>query len=844
MLIRLATATLAALLLSASLPRDTRAMPPAPQTGATIAPELAARLAGLADGAEIGVVIVAFRGAGLDASHLELLESVGVSGGLTLENLGMVAAPATAGQVRALAGSPAVRSIWPNDQLSYHMDAARTVTGVERARTDRAMTAFNGGLPLFGSGDFSVVVNDSGIDATHADLRLGDRVVQNVLVLADTSTLSGFTPLVTVENVPNADTVGHGTHCAGIVGGSGLMSGGRYAGVAPGAKLIGTGSGAVLFVLHALGGFEWSLANQARYRIRVISNSFGSLGAFSPDDPINVATRLAYERNITVVFSAGNSGPGKRTHNRYSKAPWVVSVAAGTKEGGLAAFSSRGTPREERLSNDDPFDDHDAPTITAPGTGREFESNAAKFTSDVVSARAITNVFTNGLTADAELSPAAVPFYTQISGTSMACPFVAGVVALMLDADPTLSADEIRQILVETATAMPGYADHEAGAGYVNAHAAVDKAINRSKAYGSFASPAFNAAITVGGPAPEPFHIDFDPAALAGPGSPNARQFTVEPGMNVLEVFVNFDSAIQTGDGNTMGIVLTDPSGRTYSSGIALPILDGTTREVVVKEPEPGTWTVEARGARGLAAVPNFSLPTSGAALPGPVDGTILQQRFTLAPVADIQTHALGDEIEAALEARRIDTAADGLFHPDAAVTRADFARTLSLNMPVRQSLGAAPRFADVTGDLAALAEAVTAKGSTLRDFDFAPAGLMSASGPTFDPAGGVTRLDLAVALVRGLGKDAEARARAGTIVTYEGSPLVDQTKIPLALRGYVQVALDLGLLEAFPAEVRQIAPGQFVALPGPRFEPETAVTRGVLAAKLNGFAAAFRSGA
>jgi len=58
-----------------------------------------------------------------------------------------------------------------------------------------------------------------------------------------------FLPLLVVENVPNTDqSVGHGTHCAGILAGTGVQSGSRYAGVAPGAKLIGAGLGAGLFV--------------------------------------------------------------------------------------------------------------------------------------------------------------------------------------------------------------------------------------------------------------------------------------------------------------------------------------------------------------------------------------------------------------------------------------------------------------------------------------------------------------------------------------------------------------------------------------------------------------------
>src|SRR5919201_1940125 len=95
-------------------------------------------------------------------------------------------------------------------------------------------------------------------------------------------------------------------------------------------------------------------------------------------------SKLAHDRNIVVLFAGGNDGPAPDTYNPYAKAPWVIGVAAGTKEGGLASFSSRGTPREQRLADSDPLNDNDAPTITAPGTGREFDSDSAKFTTDII----------------------------------------------------------------------------------------------------------------------------------------------------------------------------------------------------------------------------------------------------------------------------------------------------------------------------------------------------------------------------------------------------------------------------------------------------------------------------
>jgi serine protease AprX len=819
-------------------------------SAATLSPTLQSQLATLVDSASVGTVIVTFHtSSGLNDSHLGVLRNVGITKGLTLARLGMVATPATAGQVRALSANSAVRSVWSNDRLYYFMHEARVLTGVDKLRTNAAFTLANGGLPVSGHGNFSVVINDSGIDATHADLKFGSHVIQNVQILTDTQTLAGFTTLAAIEGVPNTDShVGHGTHCAGILGGTGQQSGGRYAGVAPGAKLIGTGSGAGLFVLSALGGFEWSLANQFQHNIRVVSNSWGSSGDFNPDDPINIATRRAYDNNIISVFAAGNSGPGPDTHNPYGKAPWVISVAAGTKEGGLANFSSRGIPREERLSDSDPLNDNDAPTITAPGTGREFASNSAKFTSAIVATRSASNVVANGADADLEIPIAYLPFYTQISGTSMACPHVAGVVALMLDADPTLTPDEVKQIITETATRMPGREDYEVGAGYINAFAAVDKVFNRSRGYGAFVAPDFNTDITVAyDPNVESFSIDFVPQPPSRT-STNTYPFTVDPGLGILDVRVDFGTNAVTDEaGNSLGLLLYPPGCVAvecgYNSGLTLPALDSPRRQVVVKNPAAGAWVAEVRGLRGLTAVP-ATLPV-GIAIPERVDGRIKRASVAVEEPSDIQGHAAAQQIRGALSNRMMDTFADNSFRPEANVTRGDFTRLLSMNTPLRQSLGPIPKFGDVSGDLAAIAEAATSKGSTLRDWNFTPDGMISASGGSFNPEGLASRINLAVAFVRALGLDAEAQAKAGTLVTvtYSGQTLVlsDNADIPASLRGYVQVALDKQLLQAF--FTLDQGPFEFMPTLKARVKPNDPATRAFMAHALDNFRQRFVAG-
>ena len=225
------------------------------------------------------------------------------------------------------------------------------------------------------------------------------------------------------------------------------------------------------------------------------------------------------------------------------------------------------------------------------------------------------------------------------------------------------------------------------------------------------------------------------------------------------------------------------------------------------------------------------------------MDGEVTQTRYILPTITDIASHPSKTAIEAAIRQRLIDTFADGTFQPDAAVTREGLVSSLHVNTLLRQSLGSAAKFGDVSGDLARYAEAATAKGSTIRDYNFVPTGMMNTSGNTFDPSGNVSRLDVAVALVKALGRDAEARGLAGTTVTSNGTPITDNAQIPSALRGYVQIALSSGMFTAFPYEVRQTGPGQFTVLPGPRFEPATTVTRATLAETLIKYRQLFTTG-
>jgi serine protease AprX len=413
--------------------------------------------------------IVTFKSSeGVMPEQLALLKNAGIMKGVTLNSLPIAGILATKTQIDQLSQSDQVLSIYLNKKLQYENAEATDITGVDKVRTDDTMRVLNGGLPVTGKG-IGVVINDSGVDGTHKDLELGSHLVQNVLGATNLHAIDSLLPITYVENVPNTDTSsGHGTHVAGIVGGTGAMSGGKYEGVAPGTNLIGYGSGAAVAMLDTIGGFDYALTHQQQYNIRVITNSWGDTSDagtdFDPYNPINIATKKLYDRGIVTVFSAGNSGPDAKTiSGNYKKAPWVVTVAAGDKSGQLAEFSSRGEEGRggEVMVDGQTWKWADQPTVTSPGV-------------DIISTRVISPIPVLGAADDVQyIEPAYIPYYTTMSGTSMAAPHVAGIIALMLEANPMLSPSEVKSILEQTATAMPDYAAWEVGAGYVNAYNAV-----------------------------------------------------------------------------------------------------------------------------------------------------------------------------------------------------------------------------------------------------------------------------------------------------------------------------------------------------------------------------------
>jgi len=306
-----------------------------------------------------------------------------------------------------------------------------------------------------------VAIIDSGVDATHDDLRPH--------TLLGTSPVSAFVDFVNGRTTPYDDN-GHGTHVAGIIAGNGYDSLTVQSGVAPGASLAvlkvldANGHGTISGIIAAL---DWVVDNHARYNIRVVNMSVGAnVNESYETDPLTLAAKRVVDAGVVVVAAAGNIGKNAAGATQYGgitapgNAPWVLTVGASSTMGTgtrsddtLADFSSRGPTNVDYLAK---------PDLVAPGVG-------------TISLAARDSLF---LTSEARyLLPGVIGNnptpYLALSGTSMASPVVAGSIALMLEANPALTPNAVKAILEYTAQVYPNYNPLQQGAGFLNTLGAV-----------------------------------------------------------------------------------------------------------------------------------------------------------------------------------------------------------------------------------------------------------------------------------------------------------------------------------------------------------------------------------
>ena len=321
--------------------------------------------------------------------------------------------------------------------------ATSTEAGIQEVNAPAAWSL----LGASGKG-IGVAVIDSGV-ADHPDL--AGRIVARVDLTGEGS---------------NGDPGGHGTHVAGLIAGDGTASKGAWTGVAPQANIVSvrvidaTGH-AKLSTIFA--GLQWVLANRVTYNIRIANLSFGgtALSGYQ-DDLLASAVEMLNFAGLTVVVSAGNSGAGQSTITTPATDPFVITVGAdddhntsGLRDDSVAKWSSRGPTA---------FDGIAKPDLIAPGR-KVIGLRAAGSTIDT-------------LYADrrVEAKGASVAQYFTMSGTSVAAPIVAGVVALYLERHPSATPRDVKRQLTATARPLAGVRAADQGAGVVDAYAAVTKA--------------------------------------------------------------------------------------------------------------------------------------------------------------------------------------------------------------------------------------------------------------------------------------------------------------------------------------------------------------------------------
>ena len=454
-----------------------------------------------------------------------------------------VVASVTRAQARALAALPEVARIERDAPVRVANGSARESFGVAQARAQWPLAEGDGdGDPgTYSPRDLVSAVIDTGIDQTHPDLDDGK-------VLASVNCVSG----TCTEPPVHRDEHGHGSHVAGTLAGDGEGEG-RYVGVAPGAGLVDvtalgpTGEGTAS---AAIAGIEWVVEHADELGIEAINLSLAGEGCSDGEDAQSKAVDAAVDEGLVVVAAAGNAGPGTCTIASPAAAEKALTVAnmADLGVGGFFLFStsSRGPTADGRVK----------PDVAGPGL-------------HITSAEANTGL------------------YRDLTGTSMATPFVTGLGLLMLDVAPSLSPGQVKQKVMDTAVdwgsggdgSTPGASgrDIDYGAGRLDAHAALRSA----GAEGLSSPPAV------------PVHRHYA-GKIAGEGDQVEYRLEVD-GIEAVAATLIVPGAEPSGGGPNLDLELRDPTGTVVASARS-----GLRQGDLSHRPEHrGTYTLTVSGDRG-----------------------------------------------------------------------------------------------------------------------------------------------------------------------------------------------------------------------------------------------------
>ncbi|MCK4285116.1 MAG: S8 family serine peptidase [Candidatus Lokiarchaeota archaeon] len=306
----------------------------------------------------------------------------------------------------------------------------------------------------------SLPYNGSGVKVAVIDTGIYDHPALNIIENQN---------FVTDENASDYnDDVGHGTHVAGIIGGDGTGSDGKYRGIAPGVSLINAraGNASGLEEGDIINAIDWSSkpTGLGGAGADIVSMSFGGGYPYISDLITDAISNAQDAYGVIFVASAGNDGPDYFTGSTPASGIDVISVGASDSNDELASFSSWGPT----------FGYLGYPDVVAPGVN--IISAEAKDSSISKEERLIGNFF--DFSGDAD--------YIPLSGTSMAAPVVSGALAILKEAYPNITPETARIALLEGSGRLLSQIDDDilkSGAGLINITASLNYLNNISPNY-------------------------------------------------------------------------------------------------------------------------------------------------------------------------------------------------------------------------------------------------------------------------------------------------------------------------------------------------------------------------
>jgi serine protease AprX len=244
------------------------------------------------------------------------------------------------------------------------------------------------------------------------------------------------------------DAFGHGTHIAGIIAGNDGV-GGAFKGVAPGAHLVVLKTGAhdgSVDVSQILAAIDWVVQhrNDPGMNIRVLNLAYGTDSVQSYQlDPIAFAVENAWRHGIVTVVAGGNTGSSRSTLTDPAVDPYVLAVGAADLNASnllgcttVAAFSSRSWTRSV--------------DVLAPGVSIESLRDPGSFIDLAHPGAVVDTRFFRG------------------SGTSQATAVMSGAAALLLQANPSLTPDQVKAVFKSTASPLALLDGSAEGSGLIN----------------------------------------------------------------------------------------------------------------------------------------------------------------------------------------------------------------------------------------------------------------------------------------------------------------------------------------------------------------------------------------